>query len=83
MNVGNLICLREFSSEAAYPYAHIRSRVAASFDHFAAGVVNAVLTWIVSKGFWVKLQVTLMVLACLGVLWFEFAGNLLRITSSY
>jgi len=48
-----------------------------------AGVVNAVLTWIGSKGFWVKFQVALMVLACLGVLWFEFAGNLLRITSSY
>jgi len=46
-------------------------------------LVNAVLTWIGRRGFWVKLQAALMILACLGVLWFEFAGSLLRITSSY
>jgi CubicO group peptidase (beta-lactamase class C family) len=46
-------------------------------------LVNAVLTWTGRRGFWVKLQAALMVLACLGVLWFEFAGNLLRITSNY
>ncbi len=30
-----------------------------------------------------KLQATLFVLACLGFLWFAFAGNLLHFTSSY
>lgn len=46
-------------------------------------LVNAVLTWIGKRGFWVKLQATLMFLASIGVLWFEFAGNLLRISSNY
>jgi len=46
-------------------------------------LMNTVLTWIGKRGFWVKLQAALLVLACLGVLWFEFAGSLLRITSSY
>lgn len=46
-------------------------------------LVNTVLTWIRKRGFWVKLQATLTLLACLGVLWFEFASSLLRITSHY
>ena len=47
-------------------------------------LVNAVLAWI-SKGrsIWGKLQATIMLLACLGVLWFAFAGNLLRFSSTY
>lgn len=44
---------------------------------------NAVFTWINRGGFWVKLQAALMLLACVGVLWFAFAGNLLRFTSNY
>ena len=46
--------------------------------------VNAVLAWISKrKGIWGKLQATIMLLACLGVLWFTFAGNLLRFSSTY
>ena len=47
-------------------------------------LANAVLAWI-SKGrsIWGKLQATIMLLACLGVLWFAFAGNLLRFSSTY
>jgi hypothetical protein len=47
-------------------------------------IVNAVLAWI-SKGrsIWGKLQATIMLLACLGVLWFTFAGNLLSFSSTY
>lgn len=44
---------------------------------------NAVFTWINRRGFWVKLQAAVMLLACVGVLWFAFAGNLLRFTSNY
>ena len=44
---------------------------------------NAVLTWMNRRGFWVKLQAAVMLLACVGVLWFAFAGNLLRFTSNY
>jgi hypothetical protein len=44
---------------------------------------NAVFTWINRRGFWVRLQAALMLLACIGVLWFAFAGNLLRFTSNY
>jgi hypothetical protein len=47
-------------------------------------LVNAVLTW---KGqhrrIWGKLGATIMLLACLGVLWFAFAGNLLHFSSTY
>jgi hypothetical protein len=32
---------------------------------------------------WGKLGATLMLLACLGVLWFSLAGNLLRFSSTY
>ena len=46
-------------------------------------LLNALFTWVRKRGFWIKLQATLMLLACLGLLWFEFAGNLLRITSHY
>jgi CubicO group peptidase (beta-lactamase class C family) len=54
----------------------------------AAGTVvvlaNAVLAWIGKRrGFWGKLQATIMLLASLGVLWFAFAGNLLRFSSTY
>ena len=47
-------------------------------------LVNAVVAWI-GKGtsIWGKLQATIMLLACLGVLWFAFAGNLLRFSSTY
>jgi hypothetical protein len=44
---------------------------------------NAVFTWINRRGFWVKLQATVMLLACVGMLWFAFAGNLLHFTSNY
>src|SRR6185503_19937609 len=44
---------------------------------------NAVFTWINRRGFWVRLQAAVMLLACVGVLWFAFAGNLLRVTSNY
>ena len=46
--------------------------------------VNAVLALISKRrGIWGKLQATIMLLACLGVLWFAFAGNLLRFSSTY
>ena len=46
--------------------------------------VNMVLAWISKRRrIWGKLQATLMLLACLGVLWFAFAGNLLRFSSTY
>lgn len=44
---------------------------------------NAMFTWINRRGFWVKLQAALMLLACVGVLWFAIAANLLRFTSNY
>jgi len=47
-------------------------------------LANAVLAWIGKRrGFWGKLQATIMLLASLGVLWFAFAGNLLRFSSTY
>ncbi len=46
--------------------------------------VNAVLAWVSRhRSIWIKLQATILVLACLGVLWFAFAGNLLRFSSTY
>ena len=49
-----------------------------------AALVNAVLAWISQRSsIWGKLQATIMLLACLGVLWFAFAGNLLRFSSTY
>ncbi|MDQ3174358.1 MAG: beta-lactamase family protein [Acidobacteriota bacterium] len=45
---------------------------------------NAIQTWRTrEKRIWSKLQATLFVLACLGFLWFAFAGNLLRFSSNY
>ena len=44
---------------------------------------NAVFTWINRRGIWLRLQAALMLLACVGVLWFAFAGNLLRFPSNY
>ncbi len=54
----------------------------------AAGTVvlllNAVAAWISkNRRIWGKLQATIMLLACLGLLWFAFAGNLLRFSSTY
>jgi CubicO group peptidase (beta-lactamase class C family) len=47
-------------------------------------LLNAVLAWISNRrSIWGKLQATIMLLACLGVLWFSFAGNLLRFSSTY
>ncbi len=45
---------------------------------------NAIQTWRNrERRIWGKLQATLFVLACLGLLWFTFAANLLRFTSNY
>lgn len=45
---------------------------------------NAALAWISKRrSIWGKLQATIMLLACLGVLWFAFAGNLLHFSSTY
>jgi len=54
----------------------------------AAGTIvvlmNAVLAWMSKrKTIWGKLRATVMLLACLGMLWFCFAGNLLHFTSTY
>ena len=54
----------------------------------AAGTIvvllNAVLAWLSKrKTIWGKLRATIMLLACLGVLWFCFAGNLLHFSSTY
>ena len=47
-------------------------------------LANAVIAWIGKRAsIWGKLQATIMLLACLGVLWFAFAGNLLRFSSTY
>jgi len=47
-------------------------------------LINAVVAWIGKRrSIWGKLQATIMLLACLGVLWFAFAGNLLRFSSTY
>jgi ELWxxDGT repeat protein len=45
---------------------------------------NAIQSWLNrEKRVWGKLQATLFVLACLGFLWFTFAGNLLHFNSNY
>ena len=54
----------------------------------AAGTIivllNAVFSWKSKrKRIWGKLASTIMLLACFGLLWFSFAGNLLRFTSTY
>jgi CubicO group peptidase (beta-lactamase class C family) len=47
-------------------------------------LINAVIAWISKRrSIWGKLQATVMLLACLGVLWFAIAGNLLHFTSTY
>ena len=46
-------------------------------------LANAVVTWMGRRSLWVKAGATLMLLACVGVLWFIFAGNLLRFSSNY
>jgi hypothetical protein len=49
-----------------------------------AVLVNAILAWIGKRSsIWGKIQATILLLACLGVLWFAFAGNLLRFSSTY
>ena len=45
---------------------------------------NAVLAWMSGRyRIWGKLQATVFALACLGFLWFVFAGHLLYITSNF
>ena len=47
-------------------------------------VANAALTWFGKRwSIWMKIQATILLLASLGVLWFAFAGNLLRFSSTY
>lgn len=47
-------------------------------------IYNAIQSWRNrNKRIWGKLQATLFVMACLGFLWFAFAGNLLRFSSNY
>jgi CubicO group peptidase (beta-lactamase class C family) len=49
-----------------------------------AALANAFLTWTSKRRrIWSKLGATLMLLACIGMLWFAFAGNLLRFSSTY
>src|SRR6266542_2540057 len=42
---------------------------------------NAIRLWTIKRRIWAKLQGTLLALACLGFLWFVFAGNLLHFSS--
>jgi len=47
-------------------------------------LLNAIFKWMSKRwSIWVKLQATIFLLACLGVLWFSFAGNLLHFSSTY
>ena len=46
-------------------------------------LANAVVTWMGKRSLWVKVGTTLMLLAGVGVLWFIYAGNLLRFSSNY
>ena len=46
-------------------------------------LANAIVTWTSKRSRWVKVGATLMLLAGVGVLWFTFAGNLLRFSSNY
>jgi len=46
-------------------------------------LVNAILAWSSKRWrIWGKLQATIMLLACLGFLWFAFTGNLLHFSST-
>ncbi len=45
---------------------------------------NAIQSWRSrEKRIWSKLQATILALACLGFIWFAFAGNLLHFSSNY
>ncbi|HEV7765731.1 MAG TPA: serine hydrolase domain-containing protein [Thermoanaerobaculia bacterium] len=45
---------------------------------------DAASSWLdKSRTIWYKLNATILALACLGLLWFVFVGNLLRFTSKY
>jgi CubicO group peptidase (beta-lactamase class C family) len=44
---------------------------------------NAVMAWLGKRRIWGKLQATVFALACVGFLWFVFAGNLLKFANSY
>ena len=44
---------------------------------------NALHYWTIKRRIWAKLHATLLVLACLGFLWFVFTGNLLHFSSTY
>ncbi|HKE59535.1 MAG TPA: serine hydrolase domain-containing protein, partial [Pyrinomonadaceae bacterium] len=47
-------------------------------------LVNAFLAWTNNRRrIWGKLQATVLLLACLGTLWFALAGNLLHFSSTY
>ena len=47
-------------------------------------LANAIYAWMDrNRRIWGKLGATVLALACIGFLWFAFAGNLLRITTSY
>ena len=47
-------------------------------------VANAAFTWFGKRwSIWMKIQATILLLASLGVLWFAFAGNLLRFSSTF
>jgi hypothetical protein len=47
-------------------------------------LLNAAFAWISKRRtIWGKLRATVMLLACLGVLWFCFAGILLHFSSTY
>jgi CubicO group peptidase (beta-lactamase class C family) len=49
-----------------------------------AAIINAVIAWTGKRwSIWVKLQATILLLACLGLLWFSFAGNLLHFSATY
>jgi len=49
-----------------------------------AALINAVIAWTGRQwSIWIKLQATIMLLACLGLLWFSFAGGLLHFSSTY
>jgi CubicO group peptidase (beta-lactamase class C family) len=49
-----------------------------------AALINAIIAWTGRQwSIWVKLQATIMLLACLGLLWFSMAGGLLHFSSTY
>jgi hypothetical protein len=41
------------------------------------------MAWLGKRRIWGKLQATVFALACVGFLWFVFAGNLLKFANSY